>query len=131
MTPLLSRPLAHARSITMVVLAALILAQTLGWLHRSRHAAGVERGPVHVHASGVAHAHARTTAHAWLADLFAHDAGSSDCRLYDILSEPGCASAPLVLQALPAAAVLPVAVLHGVVPRWSALFDARGPPLSH
>ena len=65
-----------------------------------------------------------------LQDLFSSHADTSDCRLFDVLGQPGCAPAPLI--ALPV--LVPtgsIAVTHAdFVARWAALFDARGPPPS-
>ena len=76
-----------------------------------------------------AHHHAA----AGLPGLFgAHDDGTVECRLYDLLGHADLASLPLL--ALPP--VLPLArVVHGLhgesLARWAALFDARGPPTVH
>lgn len=105
------------RTAVLALLAMFVLAQTLGWIHRSAHGAGVP-----VHASSVATGATN--------DLFAHDAGSNECRVYDALGHADCAPAPLLaLPVLPPAAVL-VATLGDFVARWAALFDARGPPPS-
>lgn len=107
------------RTAMLALLAMFVLAQTLGWIHRSVHGTGVP-----VHASSVA------TADTVADDLFAHDAGSNECRVYDALGHADCAPAPLLaLPVLPPAAVI-VATLGDFVARWAALFDARGPPRS-
>lgn len=106
------------RTAMLALLAMFVLAQTLGWIHRGAHGTGVP-----VHASSAA---AADTA----GDLFGHDAGSNECRVYDALGHADCAPAPLLaLPAFAPAAVL-AATLGDFVARWAALFDARGPPPS-
>lgn len=122
-------PPRHARTLTVLVLVALVLAQTLGWLHRSRHGAWADAGVAHL--SAPAHDPARATKGSWLAELFAHDAGSSDCRLYDVLAQPGCVAAPLVLLAHTVAMDRPLVGRWGIVPHGFVPFDARGPPAFH
>lgn len=113
-------PLAR-RAAVLALLAAFLLAQTLGWIHRGMHAAGA---PAHERSAVTA------VAAAAAGNLFAHDAGSNECRVYDALGHADCAPAPvLALPVLPPAAVL-AATLGEFVARRAALFDARGPPPS-
>ena len=119
---------AAARAAVLVLLAAFVLAQALGWMHRALHG---DTGPDRPVAAAV-HAldDAPGAAEGFLEALFGSHADASDCRLFDAVAQPGCAPSPLEL----AAVALPAAMLlasHGdFVARWSALFDARGPPPS-
>ena len=116
------------RVAVLVLLAAFVLAQALGWMHRALHG---DAGPDRPVAAAV-HAvdHGEGEAPGFLDALFGSHAEASDCRLFDAVAQPGCA--PSLVQV--SAVALPAAVLlasHGdFVARWSALFDARGPPSS-
>ncbi len=70
------------------------------------------------------------TAPSWLGTLFHHMAGELDCRIFDRLCHGPAApvaDAQVLSFALPTAAVL--MTLEGeYIARWSAFFDARGPP---
>jgi len=118
------------RAAVVALLVVLVLAQTLGWIHRGLHGAS---GAVR-HAQAAAHAHAGEAApqsgSGWMDDLFGSHADGADCRLFDVLGQPGCVPAALALPpALPPAFFL--ASTHAdFVARWAALFDARGPPAS-
>ena len=114
---------------------ALLLAQTLGLLHGVVHEDGREH---HVQALSADqnhnHGHGDQGAHSggWLASLFSSHDGGADCRLFDQASH-GSAAPASALSSLPA---LPpsvaVAIFQGdALARWAALFDARGPPLTH
>lgn len=127
------------RASAVALLVVLVLAQTLGWLHRGLHGSD---GPAAVHATAVLHAHAGADAqpqtHAgtvadapgWVGELFRNHANASDCRLFDAVAQPACASADIAVQA----AMLPagfIAASHaGFVARATAFFQARAPPLS-
>jgi hypothetical protein len=119
---------AAQRLALLVLLAAFVLAQALGWIHRGLHG---ESGPA-VRGAGTVHelSEPRSAEPGLLDALFGSHADASDCRLFDLLAQP--ALAPAKLPVLPL--VLPAAVLlaghAGFVARWCALFDARGPPLS-
>lgn len=122
-------PPAASRAAVVALLVVLVLAQTLGWMHRALHGdagAGSRHGLVAAAAEAATHA---DTAHgAGLHDLFGSHAEPNDCRLFDALGQPGCMPAPLVVLPvlLPAASL---ALTHAdFVARWAALFDARGPP---
>lgn len=118
-----------ARRIALAaLLLVFVLAQTLGWMHRGLHGAASDGQ----HGSSPA-AFAQlevSGAAAAMQDLFSSHADTSDCRLFDVLGQPGCAPAPLL--ALPA--LIPASYLLAThadfVARWAALFDARGPPAS-
>lgn len=95
-----------------LLLALVLLAQTLGLVHRVLHARADH--PV-----------------AAASSAFGHDAGDLDCRLFDQLAHAdiafGIAALPIVqVQPLPPAAVLPAGRL---APQASG-FLARGPPPS-
>lgn len=116
------------RLAVLVLLAAFVLAQALGWIHRGLHGetGAAWRGAGTVHAlseppgaeAGIFEA------------LFGSHADASDCRLFDVVAQPAMASAKLsILPLAPPAAIL-LASHAGFVARWCALFDARGPPPS-
>ncbi|HZY20205.1 MAG TPA: hypothetical protein VFE82_17175 [Ramlibacter sp.] len=112
------------RLLVLLLLPALLLAQSLGLVHGVAHAPGLA-------VSGAAVAADIDTSHAQAAQadgLFGGHDGST-CRLYDQLTHGSAAPCvPVVLAPLLPPAQL-VAVLHGLaLARWAALFDARGPP---
>lgn len=96
-----------------LLLAALLLAQTLGLVHRVLHAPATTAAATHdAGAPG-----------------FGHDAGDGQCRLYDQL-----AHGDLAFGAMPALAVVPLPAATAGVPPAGRLapqasgFLARGPP---
>lgn len=107
--------------------AALLLAQTLGFVHGVAHHKAAE----HAHARAGGHADEAAHEGRVLTSLFAVHDGVNDCRLYDQASHGGML--PMVV-ALALPVVLPpfeVAIFQGeALARWAALFDARGPPLT-
>ena len=113
---------------------ALLLVQTLGFMHGVAHAkphdAVHERHLlIHDHADHAGHAHRIDT---WFESLFSsHDRGA-DCRLFDQASD-GSAAPALAQSCLPRVPPsVVVAIFQGeALARWAALFDARGPPLTH
>ena len=111
------------RAATLALLAAFVLAQTLGWLHRAAHGGSLPAQPAFA-ALGFTHAKAAD------AKAFGHDAGTAECRLYDAVAQPGCAPAPLLVLPIALPAAIVAATLGEFVARWAALFDARGPPAS-
>lgn len=103
---------------------ALVLAQTLGLLHRVAH----EGAPGAALAAAAAQA---DPVHGWLTSLFGgHDEQTPECRLFDGLGHGAFADLPvLALPVLPLAQL--VARTHAdFIARWVTLFDARGPPSS-
>ena len=117
---------------------ALLLAQTLGLMHGVVHSGEHRAGNQHhvqLPDAEPSHAHGDDALHfgGWLASLFSsHDDGDADCRLFDQASH-GSAAPAFVQSSLP---TLPpsvaVAIFQGeALARWAALFDARGPPLTH
>lgn len=109
------------RAITLALLVVFVLAQTLGWLHRGAHGTALPAQQV------LAASQAETGADA---GAFGHEGGTNECRLYDVLAQPGCAPAPLLVLPIAPPAPFVAAMLGDFVARWAALFDARGPPAS-
>lgn len=122
------------------LLAALVCAQALGFMHRIVHAG---HGGHPARAGAQAQAHAEPHGHAlaaddragapggWIAALFSAHADESGCRLFDGVGQPALSlpAAPSMPVLLPGDARL--RLLAGeFVARWAALFDARGPPVS-
>lgn len=104
------------RRLLWLVLFALLAAQTLGVIHRVVH-------PAHsVHAS------AAKSAAGVLVNLFPSHDGAA-CQLFDQMCQGGFA--PQLAQ-LPPAVLLPSLLVSwfqdAILARWSALFEARGPP---
>lgn len=128
---------ASQRASAVALLVVLVLAQTLGWLHRGLHGAD---GPAAVHATAVLHAHAGADAQTqeatvadspgWVGELFRNHANASDCRLFDAVVQPACASADIAVQAAMPPAGFIAASHAGFVARATAFFQARAPPLS-
>ena len=112
------------RAAALALVVVLVLAQTLGWMHRSLHAT-----PSPAQAALTA-GQALATGSDSGAPALGHEAGTNECRLYDVLAQPGCASTPLLVLPIALPAALLVATLGDFVARWAALFDARGPPAS-
>ena len=108
----------------LALLLSLVLAQSLGLIHRFAHDRPLPTQPLAVTAG-------ERCQDSWLASLFgSHDEQSPECRLLDGAGH----AAPPTVAAL-AAPVLPlaqvVAITHAeFIARWVALFDARGPPSS-
>jgi hypothetical protein len=115
-------PLQRAAAVALLVV--LVLAQTLGWMHRGLHGASGA-----LSASPALHAHADAPSN-WLHDLFGSHADGADCRLFDVLGKPGCAAATQAVLPTPAPLAFIASSHADFVARWAALFDARGPPSS-
>lgn len=132
-------------ALAWLLVAALLLAQLLGLMH------GVVHGPQahlhsHVHqelaSAQASHDHSHDHEHSiaaqddhgdsWLASLFASHDGDSDCRLFDQASH-GHAAPALPMLSLPLVlCTVAFDLSRGeALARWAALFDARGPPLTH
>jgi hypothetical protein len=113
--------MAVRRGLLGLVLLALVMAQTLGLMHRVAHHSGAEQP------ASLAALHDGDD-HGWLAGLFSsHE--ESGCPVYDQLGHgatlPELRALPLPL--VPAAFILQW--FQGeVLARWAALYDARGPP---
>jgi hypothetical protein len=117
------------RAAVLVLLVALVLAQALGWMHRAVHG---DTGVVARLAVSAAQPPGDTELHAQgpFEALFGSHADASDCRLFDVLAHAGCASAATPLLPLAPVAAFLLASPGDFVVRWSAPFDARGPPTS-
>lgn len=126
-TSMPSRTAAH-RLAVLALLAAFVLAQALGWIHRGLHG---ESGPSW-RAAGTAHELSEPGgAEGGIFEaLFGSHADASDCRLFDVVAQPAMASAKPALAPLGPSTALLLASHAGFVVRWCALFDARGPPPS-
>lgn len=116
------------RAATLALAIVLVLAQTLGWLHRSAHGTppAAQAVALQVHSAAAQPQAGKAEA----GKAFGHEAGATECRLYDVLAQPGCASTPLLALPVAPPATWIVATLGDFVARWAALFDARGPPAS-
>ena len=134
MTVLLRPPVRSlAWLLTAYLAGALLLAQTLGFIHGVVHAKPHDvvherHLPLHHHADHAGHAHPADT---WFESLFSSHDGNADCRLFDQASQGDAAPAlaQFGLPSLPPSAA--VAIFQGeALARWAALFDARGPPLT-
>ena len=127
------------RTFLAVLLAALLLAQTLGTLHRaSSGLTGLAALQTHGHvapdvgqeASAVRHAHSDSAG--WLPALFASHSQSGDCQLFDQAAAGDAATfAHLPALQLPVLACLIRHSLGEFNARQAALPWARGPPLTN
>jgi len=120
--------------LSVVVLLALVLTQSLGLLHAVAHSHSRSHGQEHVaplHAQEVGtHVAGTHVLSDFLVHLFdAHEEEGADCRLYD-QSTHGDTGPGVPLLVLPLViAPFTYSVLTGLaVARWHALFQARGPP---
>ncbi len=114
----------------IALLSAVILAQTLGWMHRSVHgvphlaAPGATATAAPSANSGHAHAHG-------VERLFAGHGKASDCQLLDASTQAdGPPPAAATLAPVPVAALLAVIPI-GLIARQALAACARGPPASH
>lgn len=111
---------------TVLLVLALLWAQLLGLAHGVLHSHDVHT-PASVVAQDDGHGH---EAHGPLAQLLAHAAGDSECRLYDQLGQGG----PVATPSIATPSVLPLlpawVVLQALQPRPCAAFAARAPPAS-
>jgi hypothetical protein len=103
-----------------LTVASLLLAQSLGFLHRTVHAQAV---------SGAAAATVSQAASLGVASLFAAHALDTDCRLYDQLAHADLAALPTHalpcdFSSAPQQAELPC----GRLPATARSYCARGPP---
>jgi len=120
----------RAAGLAWLLALAVVLAATLGHLHRVMHDPAPAAG-AHVHDAHAAASHDGHHAHAHglLALFGSHDDGDLQCRLYDQLAH-GSAMPSVAALLLPV--VLPTAVFDFMqgeaLARWVLLFDARGPP---
>ncbi len=114
----------------VVLLVFFILAQTLGWMHRSLHGAPAPAAATRLEAlsSAVAPAHGHHREGGLHGLVPAHQ-DASDCQLFDAVTQADGLPAPLAVAGLPPATAVPEAAPAAVVARRAALFDARGPPV--
>ncbi|MGE4241227.1 hypothetical protein [Ramlibacter sp.] len=125
----LTHPTRTARIVVLAWLLAMLLAQTLGLIHRGAHIEGMRKS-----SAATAHAHfadSRTHASTRIEALFNGHTADADCRLYDAIGQVGCAPAATVLVHVTVFSTFIIASGAEFKARWSALFDARGPPPSH
>lgn len=121
------RPIPQARrlaaALALAVAMLVLLVQTLGFVHRVVHLPHAAAGPA---LPLVTHSHAH-----FLNDLFAGHASDADCRVFDQLvdGDSACGVPAVVLPPVFSSQVFHF-LLGEALARWSALFDARGPPLS-
>ena len=113
-----------------LLLAALLLAQTLGQLHRFAHGSARVGPDVAVSAASAGFAETRVAA-PLLQRLFLGHQQDADCRLYDQLATgDALTSSPVLALLLPLPALL-IRFLTGLaLMRHAALYEARGPPVS-
>lgn len=101
----------------------LVLAQSLGFMHRVAHGPSARPDA----SAQVADQASGSTGH-WLQALFAgHDEGT-ECPLFDSLTQLAAPAAVALTLPLQAACAQVTVSRSDFVARWSALFDARGPP---
>lgn len=120
-------------TLVLALAMALWVASTLGFMHRVVHMPGsraVAASAAAFHA--VAPVAAIGRARNGVAALFGPHDKEDDCRLYDQLAG-GFALLSVPPLALPIA--MPMERFHfflgEAIARWVALFDARGPPVTH
>jgi hypothetical protein len=114
------------RLLAVVLVLALLWAQSLGLWHGVVHDGHGQRGAV---ASQQVHGEDHATAPSALVALFSSHEDAADCLFFDQLSH-GDAITPVHLLQLP---LVPLPALLGLrhacfVARWHARFQARGPP---
>ena len=115
--------------LAVAMAVALLMAQSLGLLHRSAGPTTHAHPPVSAqdHAHGPAHAHEH---HSFLGNLFAGHESDADCQIFDQLSFFDAASALLAVGLSLALSSALCTLLQGLAcVRWHAQFQARGPPL--
>jgi len=115
------------RSVTWLVVLALLTAQALGLVHRVMHGwqpAAVLATAAHDEATAGEHDHDR-----WAASLAHGHADDPICQVFDQVTQGG---ALFALPAVVLPAVAPLLFLNWfqgeALARWAALFEARGPP---
>jgi len=110
-----------------ILMLALLVAPTLGFMHRVVHGPHVEAA--HEVAAAQDHGAECDHSHGWLTALFGHDEGDTGCRLYDQLNQ---GDSLLAVAALLLPLVLSSFLIRQsrglALARWRAQFDARGPP---
>jgi hypothetical protein len=131
----------HAWLLLAIVLVA---AQALGLMHRIVHGPQVPAGYEavagghaqdstdhhhgHGHGHGHDHDHDHGSGSGWIAQLFSGHGDDSTCRLFDPLNHDALPAVPVLALPMVLAPLVFLLLQGGFVARWSALFDARGPP---
>lgn len=117
----------------------LLLAPMLGQMHGLVHGAGGQQAAASHADPAVEHAHEHADEHAdehsggegWLADLFSVHADDLDCRVFDQLCHSDALPAVPLLALPTVLSSFVFQFLEGeALARRSALFEARGPPLT-
>jgi len=117
----------HRRGGLWILVLALLIAPTLGFMHRVVHGPHVEAAHEHLAAQDAAGDCEHS--HGWLTALFGHDEHDTGCRLYDQLgSGDSLLSVAAVLLPLVLSSFLIRQSRGLALVRWRAQFDARGPP---
>lgn len=121
--------MALRRGLLWTLLWALLLAPTLGYMHRVVHGPQVVIG--HERAAQHGHGEAGDCDHgSWLAGLFAAHEDEGSCRLFDQVSHSDAlAGLPVLVLPLVLCTFLLRRFQGNAVARWAASFDARGPPV--
>lgn len=120
------------RRLVFVLLTLLVLAQTLGWMHRGLH--GAERqlpgisGLGSVQHPGASVACDDEAVHGWVKRLFASHEDVAQCQLFDVVTHAGGTPMLAIVPDLVPATARLVHSHSDFVARWASLFDARGPP---
>lgn len=114
----------------IALLVFFILAQTLGWMHRSLHGAPAPAAATRLEAlsSGMASTHGHHREGGLHGLVPAHQ-DASDCQLFDAVTHADGLPAALAVAGLPPATAAPEGAPTAFVARHAALFDARGPPV--
>jgi hypothetical protein len=105
----------------------LVVAQVSGLMHRIVHGPQAVAGPDRAHA----HSHTDASDHhgaGWVAELFSGHDDDSSCRLFDPLNHDALPAVPVLVLPLALTPALVLQQQREFVARWTALFDARGPP---
>ena len=120
-----SLPAFHGRSLVLLLVLAIVLAHTLGLVHRTLHGPDLRSPAQKVSVHGTP---AKGHAHDWLASLFVDHDDEAKCRLLDALTQGGPQVTATLPVLPPVAAGLLLSLECAALARWAALFDARGPP---
>jgi hypothetical protein len=124
------------RCFAAALMASLVLAQSLGFMHRSLHnptghAGHTQTAEQRGHADCSDATQTSGNGTGWIGSLFSHQEGDSTCRLVDAQSNFDAAvfAQTLVITAQPATHSIAFSQITSTA-RAAALFEARGPPFS-
>jgi hypothetical protein len=124
------------RCFAAALMASLVLAQSLGFMHRSLHNPTGHAGHTQTaeqgdHADCSEGTQTSGNGAGWIGSLFAHQEGDSACRLVDAQSHFDAAvfAQTLVITAQPAIHSIAFSQITSTA-RAAALFEARAPPYS-